>query len=64
MMKRMLSSGDVRRLLGVSYQRIHLLRITGKIKGYRVTAGWLYDPESVEAYRRQRDEWLAKRGGR
>lgn len=63
-MRRLLSAGDVRRILNVTYQRVHALRLTGKIKGYRVTAGWLYDPESVEAYRRQRDELLAKRGGR
>lgn len=59
-MEKMLSSGDVRKMLEVSYQRVHWLRITGRITGYRTSAGWLYDRESVVNYRRQRDAWRAK----
>jgi len=57
-----LSAGDVRKLLAVSYERVRLLRLTGKIRGIRTTAGWVYDPESVYEYLRQREEW--KRGRR
>jgi len=58
----MLSAGDVRKLLAVSYERVRLLRLTGKIRGIRTTARWVYDPESVYEYLRQREEW--KRGRR
>jgi cellulose synthase/poly-beta-1,6-N-acetylglucosamine synthase-like glycosyltransferase len=58
----MMSAGDVRKVLGVSYERIRLLRLMGKIRGERTTVGWIYDPESVYEYLRQREEW--KRGRR
>jgi hypothetical protein len=58
----MFSAGDVRKVLGVSYERVRLLRLMGKIRGIRTTAGYIYDPESVYEYLRQREEW--KRGRR
>jgi hypothetical protein len=57
----MMSAGDVRKVLGVSYERIRLLRLMGKIRAQRTTAGWIYDPESVLEYMHQREEYKRKR---
>ncbi|MGC8782941.1 MAG: helix-turn-helix domain-containing protein [Armatimonadota bacterium] len=60
-MSKLLSSGQVAELLGVSRQRVAWLRATGKIAATRVRTGWVYRLPDVLAYKAQRDAWLAKR---
>lgn len=63
-MRKLLSCGDVAELLGVTRQRVHILRVTGKLRGVRVKAGWLYRHDDVMRYAEQREAWLRSRGRR
>ncbi len=48
--------------LGVTHTQASRLFDSGVLTGVRTAIGRLIDPESVEAYRRQRDERKAARG--
>ncbi|GIV17756.1 MAG: hypothetical protein KatS3mg022_3191 [Armatimonadota bacterium] len=62
--KNLLSCGDVAEMLGVTRQRVHILRLTGKLRGTRLRSGWVYRRDEVERYQQQREAWLRKRGRR
>ncbi|MCS6831292.1 MAG: helix-turn-helix domain-containing protein [bacterium] len=59
-----LTTREVMDALGVSRQRVRLLRLMGKIRGHQTRFGWwLYDRDSVLEYARQRDAWKKQRVG-
>lgn len=54
-----LSTGQVSTYLGYSRQGVINLARDKKIRAVKTGAGWIYDPESVEAFRRK----IEARGG-
>ena len=46
-----MGTGQVSTTLGYSRQGVINLARDGKIRAVKTGAGWLYDPDSVEAYR-------------
>jgi excisionase family DNA binding protein len=48
--ERWLSTGQVAKRLGYSRQGTTDLAHSRKIRAVKTAAGWLYDPESVEAF--------------
>jgi hypothetical protein len=45
-----LSTGQVSKKLGMSRQGVIYLAEQRKVRAVKTAAGWLYDPDSVEAY--------------
>ncbi len=45
-----LSTGQVSKRLGMSRQGVIYLAEQRKVRAVKTAAGWLYDPDSVEAY--------------
>lgn len=59
-MFKLLSAGDVRARLRVSYQRVRELRLKGKLTAVNIGRRWLYDAESVERYEQMRERWQTR----
>ena len=57
--KRLMTSGEAARYIGVSGAYINALIHKGRLKAERTPLGFLIDPESVEAFKRERDAKLA-----
>jgi hypothetical protein len=55
------SQGQAAEVLAVTAVRVWQLRQTGKLKATRTAAGWIYDSQSLEAYRRERERRRALR---
>jgi excisionase family DNA binding protein len=49
-LERWLGTGQVSKKLGYSRQGVINLARDGRIRAVKTGAGWLYDPESVEAF--------------
>ena len=49
-LERWLSTGQVSKYLGRSRQGVIYLAEARKLRAVKTAAGWLYDPESVEAF--------------
>ncbi len=49
-LERWMSTGQVSKYLGRSRQGVIYLAEARKLRAVKTTAGWLYDPESVEAF--------------
>lgn len=60
-MEKLMTTGQVAKALNISRERVLHLRLVGRIRAVRVGCYWLHDAESVEAFRRERDAWHAKR---
>ena len=45
-----LSTGQVSKKLGMSRQGVIYLAEQRKVRAVKTAAGWLYDPDSIEAY--------------
>jgi hypothetical protein len=56
-LERWLSTGQASKRLGRSRQGVIDLAEARRLRAVKTAAGWLYDPESVEAF----DEWEKKR---
>ncbi len=50
-LERWLSTADVAAVLGWSRQGVVNLASQGRVRAVKTRIGWLYDPESVEAFR-------------
>ena len=55
-LERWMSTGQVSKRLGRSRQGVIDLAEARRLRAVKTAAGWLYDPESVEAF----DEWEKK----
>lgn len=51
-----MSTGQVSRYLGRSRQGVIDLAESRKLRAVKTAAGWLYDPESIEAFERREKE--------
>jgi hypothetical protein len=49
-LERWMSTGQVSKYLGRSRQGVIYLAEARKLRAVKTAAGWLYDPESVEAF--------------
>ena len=52
-LERWMSTGQVSTTLGRSRQGVIYLAEARKLRAVKTAAGWLYDPESVEAFAEQ-----------